>query len=96
MHSDIHAFEWDPFNSNKLIVGCDGGMFRSLDGGLNYSAINKGFNATQPYAIGFERYPALGVSDLHVEIKIMERLMYQARLMEQKVLIRLVVEMEIF
>ena len=62
MHSDIHAFEWDPFNSNKLIVGCDGGMFRSLDGGLNYSAINKGFNATQPYAIGFERYPALGVS----------------------------------
>lgn len=62
VHSDIHTFEWDPFNSNKLIVGCDGGMFRSIDGGLNYSAINKGFNTTQPYAIGFERYPALGVS----------------------------------
>ena len=62
VHSDIHAFEWDPFNSNKLIVGCDGGMFRSIDGGLNYTAINKGFNTTQPYAIAFERYPALGLS----------------------------------
>ena len=62
VHSDIHAFEWDPFNSNKLIVGCDGGMFRSIDGGLNYTAINKGFNVTQPYAIAFERYPVLGLS----------------------------------
>ncbi len=62
VHSDIHAFEWDPFNSSKLIVGCDGGLFRSIDGGANYSAINKGFNATQPYAIAFERYPVLGLS----------------------------------
>ena len=62
VHSDIHAFEWDPFNSSKLIVGCDGGMFRSIDGGANYSAINKGFNTTQPYAIAFERYPVLGLS----------------------------------
>lgn len=62
VHSDIHAFEWDPFNSSKLIVGSDGGMFRSIDGGDNYTAINKGFNTIQAYAIAFERYPALGLS----------------------------------
>lgn len=62
VHSDLHALEWDPFNPNKLIVGCDGGMFRSIDGGTTYTPINKGFNATQPYAIAFERYPVLGLS----------------------------------
>lgn len=62
VHSDFHAMEWDPFNNNNLIVGTDGGMFKSIDGGLNYTAINKGFNVTQPYAIAFERYPVLGLS----------------------------------
>ena len=62
VHSDFHAMEWDPFNNNNLIVGTDGGMFQSIDGGINYTAINKGFNTTQPYAIAFERYPVLGLS----------------------------------
>lgn len=60
VHSDLHALEWNPFNSSNLFVGGDGGLNRSIDAGLTFASINKGFNVTQPYAIAYERYPTLG------------------------------------
>ncbi len=62
VHSDLHTLAWDPFNTSKLFVGGDGGINRSIDAGLTFSTINKGFNVTQAYAIAYERYPTLGIN----------------------------------
>ncbi|MDX1954665.1 MAG: hypothetical protein SFU20_03975 [Chitinophagaceae bacterium] len=50
VHSDIHDIEFDPNNSNNIYVACDGGMYKSTNGGTNWSTINTGLRATQFYA----------------------------------------------
>ncbi len=66
VHSDIHAFVWDPFNSSSFFVGSDGGLARTFDAGSTFASINKGYNVTQPYAIAFERFPSGGLNGVPV------------------------------
>lgn len=55
VHADKHAITFDPSNSNKIYIGCDGGVFRTSNRCATYTAINNGFNATQFYSVSFER-----------------------------------------
>ena len=50
VHADIHDIEFDPSNSNIVYVACDGGMYRSINGGGSFSMINGGLQAVQFYA----------------------------------------------
>ena len=50
VHSDIHDIEFDPSNNNIVYVACDGGMYKSTNGGNTFSQINGGLQATQFYA----------------------------------------------
>ena len=55
VHADVHDIKFDPSVRGRIYVCCDGGIFRSTNGGANFSPINNGLNATQFYA-------SLGVS----------------------------------
>ncbi len=55
VHSDIHDIEFDAANRGRIYVCCDGGIYKSTDGGASFNAVNNGLNATQFYA-------SLGVS----------------------------------
>lgn len=50
VHADIHDIEFDPSNNNIVYVACDGGMYRSTNGGSSFSMINGGLQAVQFYA----------------------------------------------
>jgi photosystem II stability/assembly factor-like uncharacterized protein len=50
VHSDIHDVEFDPNNSSIIYVACDGGIYKSTNGGTNFSNMNNGLAATQFYA----------------------------------------------
>ena len=53
LHADQHIMVFNPNNPNVLYVGNDGGVFRSEDGGSSFRPMNKGYNVTQFYALGF-------------------------------------------
>jgi len=50
VHSDIHDVAFDPTNNNIVYVACDGGMYKSTNGGSSFSMINGGLQAVQFYA----------------------------------------------
>jgi len=54
-HADQHDIKFDPVRRGTVYVCNDGGVYKSTDGGNNFTAINNGLNATQFYA-------SLGVS----------------------------------
>ena len=54
-HADQHDIKFDPVRRGTVYVCNDGGVYKSTDGGNNFTAINDGLNATQFYA-------SLGVS----------------------------------
>lgn len=49
VHSDHHAFVFDPTTPNKMYSGNDGGIFRSLDGGATWVSLNTNLALTQFY-----------------------------------------------
>ncbi|MFN8775456.1 MAG: T9SS type A sorting domain-containing protein [Flavobacteriales bacterium] len=51
VHSDIHTFEIAP--NGDWYIGCDGGIFKSVNNGQTYTAMNRGYITTQYYGIGF-------------------------------------------
>ena len=52
IHADIHRFTWD--SNGSLYIGGDGGMTKSFSSSTQFfTVINKGYNATQFYAIGY-------------------------------------------
>ena len=53
VHADIHTIVFHPkYNTNKtLYIGCDGGVFKSTDGGVTFTDINKNYNVTQFYSV---------------------------------------------
>ena len=52
VHADNHRFTWD--SNGALYVGNDGGMSKSFDNTTSFfTVINKGYNATQFYGIGY-------------------------------------------
>ncbi len=54
-HVDNHAFAWDA--AGRLIVGCDGGVFRSANNGDSWSSINGDLGVVQCYA-GISLHPS--------------------------------------
>lgn len=54
-HVDMHAIAWDA--SGRLLVGCDGGFFRSSNNGSTWTNFNTGLGICQFYA-GISTSPA--------------------------------------
>ena len=50
VHADSHAITFDPTDPNIVYVGCDGGVFKSTDAGVNWSGKNGGLVTTEFYA----------------------------------------------
>lgn len=52
LHINTHVIAIAPSNANVIYVGNDGGIFRSLDGGVNWTSLNTAtFSATQFYSL---------------------------------------------
>lgn len=49
-HADVHDITFDPVVRGRIYVACDGGVYRSIDGGATFSNRNNGLAATQFYA----------------------------------------------
>lgn len=47
IHPDHHALVFDPNDPAVLYAGCDGGLFRSPDGGRTWSSLNPGLSITE-------------------------------------------------
>lgn len=52
VHQDTHEFIVSPTNGNILYVGCDGGVWKTTNGGTGFTNLNGNLNITQFYAIG--------------------------------------------
>lgn len=51
VHADIHGLYFIPGSSN-LLVGCDGGVFRTLNGGASFSDLSANLEIAQIYRLG--------------------------------------------
>jgi photosystem II stability/assembly factor-like uncharacterized protein len=51
MHVDYHKIVFAPSNSNTIYVGCDGGIYKSTNGGTNWFSANSGLATIQLYRI---------------------------------------------
>ncbi|MFI5149082.1 MAG: T9SS type A sorting domain-containing protein [Bacteroidia bacterium] len=51
VHADQHIVCWDPAQQGKFYVGCDGGIFMSLNLGLAFIPVNKAYQVTQFYDV---------------------------------------------
>lgn len=49
VHADIHALE---FNGSNLYAGCDGGIFKTSNGGASWTDLSAGLSITQFYRMG--------------------------------------------
>jgi hypothetical protein len=58
VHADIHNITFVPGSSTSFIVGCDGGIFYTTDGGNSFVSKDAGLNVTQYY--GAALHPASG------------------------------------
>jgi hypothetical protein len=50
IHADIHSIIYKPGSSSEILVGNDGGIFRTTDGGASFTSRVTGYNVTQYYA----------------------------------------------
>jgi photosystem II stability/assembly factor-like uncharacterized protein len=50
-HVDIHKIIYAPSNSNYIYVACDGGIYRTTDGGSSWSNLNNDITTIQFYRI---------------------------------------------
>lgn len=53
VHADIHDFWFDPNDSNRMYLGCDGGVYRSWDGGRAWEMV-KGLPVSQYYHVALD------------------------------------------
>ncbi|MEA1873112.1 MAG: T9SS type A sorting domain-containing protein [Bacteroidota bacterium] len=53
VHADQHEIKFHPTNPDIVYIGSDGGIHRSLDRGITWQTLNKNFNVTQFYGIGY-------------------------------------------
>jgi hypothetical protein len=49
IHADIHEIQF--LNSNEIIIGTDGGIYYTNNGGTSFSNKNTGYNVTQYYGV---------------------------------------------
>jgi len=47
----LHRIVFAPSNSNYVYIACDGGIYKSTDGGNNWSSANKGITTLQLYRV---------------------------------------------
>jgi len=52
VHQDTHILLMNPTNGNEFYVGCDGGVWKTADGGASFTNLNANLNLTQFYAVG--------------------------------------------
>ena len=52
VHADHHDIIFHPDNPEELWAATDGGVFKSTDGGTNWTEMNQGYNTFQYYAMG--------------------------------------------
>jgi photosystem II stability/assembly factor-like uncharacterized protein len=50
-HVDLHRIVFAPANNNYIYIACDGGIYKSTDGGNNWSSANNGITTIQFYRI---------------------------------------------
>jgi len=50
-HTDLHRIVFAPSNSSIVYIACDGGIYKSTDGGNNWSSANSGITTIQFYRI---------------------------------------------
>ena len=50
VHADVHFFESNPKDANKIYIAADGGLYRSNDFGETFYSCNGGFVTSQFYA----------------------------------------------
>lgn len=51
MHFDFHSIKFAPSNHNIMYIGCDGGVYRSADGGNTWNHKNNGLSTLQLYGM---------------------------------------------
>lgn len=51
VHADIHEIKFYPNSGSEIIVGCDGGLFYSNNGGTTWTEKNTGYRITQFYGV---------------------------------------------
>jgi hypothetical protein len=51
VHTDNHMILFDDMAQNRFFIGCDGGIYRTLDNGLTYIPCNKNYRVTQYYDV---------------------------------------------
>lgn len=52
VHADKHVITFFPNNSNRVLIGCDGGIFKTTNNGANWSDLSNGIQVAQIYRIG--------------------------------------------
>jgi len=52
VHADVHAIEYFPGNSNNILIGCDGGVYQTTNGGTAWSMTSNGLQIGQQYRLG--------------------------------------------
>jgi photosystem II stability/assembly factor-like uncharacterized protein len=72
IHPDQHAIAFEPGNPNTIYVGCDGGLFRSANRGINWSSCNNGLVISEieylAQDFGNVRYILAGTQDNGTEL----------------------------
>jgi hypothetical protein len=67
IHPDQHCLAFDPQNGDVVYAGCDGGLFRSPNRGVNWAALNNGLVITEieylAQDIGAARWLLAGTQD---------------------------------
>jgi photosystem II stability/assembly factor-like uncharacterized protein len=51
LHLDVHTIKSAPSNPSVVYAGCDGGIYKSTNGGQSFSHVNNGINSIQLYTL---------------------------------------------
>jgi hypothetical protein len=51
MHADIHSIQFFGTSSTELVIGNDGGIYYTTNGGTSFTKKNTGYNVTQYYSV---------------------------------------------
>jgi photosystem II stability/assembly factor-like uncharacterized protein len=67
IHPDMHMIAFSPIDANVVYIGCDGGIFRSPNGGKDWVSLNKGLCLTEVEFLAqhpqFETWLVAGTQD---------------------------------